>query len=216
MDHRFKRFGLAMIGATALIAGAAEAQTDLTRPQRHFKVQRPADLSDADALSIYDQILGELVRGYALSGLAPASDYRNWRRYNTAPYRSATHGSRYVSNYANATAKAYGEFERSGPMPEGSILAKDSFAVTMRGDVTVGPLFLMQKMAPGFNAETGDWRYTMVMPDGSIFGSTGAEDSDRVKFCADCHKVAGASHDHRYFVPHGYRIRFLDVKPRSE
>ncbi len=219
MGNRFIRFSLLLFTAAALLAmgvEAARAQADVTRPQRHFKVQRPAGLSDPEAASIYDQILDEMVRGYALSGLGPATGYRNWRRYNTAPYRSATHGSRFVSNYANATAKSYGEYERSGPMPEGSILAKDSFAVTQRGDVTIGPLFLMRKMAPGFNADTGDWRYTMIMPDGSVFGVTNAEGSERVRFCADCHNVVGATQDHRYFVPRKYRTRFLDIKPKSD
>ena len=213
------RVSLVLFAAAALLAmgvEAARAQADVTRPQRHFKVQRPAGLSDPEAASIYDQILDELVRGYALSRLGPATDYRFWRRYNTAPYRSATHGSRYVSNYANATAKSYGGYERSGPMPEGSILAKDSFAVTKRGDVTIGPLFLMRKMAPGFDADTGAWRYTMVMPDGSIFGVTNAEGSERVRFCADCHNVVGAAQDHRYFVPKKYRTKFLNIKPKSE
>ena len=213
------RVSLVLFAAAALLAmgvEAARAQADVTRPQRHFKVQRPAGLSDPEAASIYDQILDELVRGYALSRLGPATDYRFWRRYNTAPYRSATHGSRYVSNYANANAKSYGGYERSGPMPEGSILAKDSFAVTKRGDVTIGPLFLMRKMASGFNADTGDWRYTMVMPDGSIFGVTNAEGSERVRFCADCHNVVGAAQDHRYFVPKKYRTKFLNIKPKSE
>ncbi len=219
MGDRFMRFSRVLAAVAALVAvgvEAARAQADVTRPQRHFKVQRPAALTDPEAISIYDQILDELVRGYALSGLGPATDYRNWRRYNTAPYRSATHGNRYVSNYANATAKAYGQYERSGRMPEGSILAKDSFAVTKRGDVTIGPLFLMRKMAPGFDAGSGDWRYTMIMPDGSVFGVTKAEGSERVRFCAECHNVVGATQDHRYFVPAKYRTRFLDIKPKSE
>jgi len=216
---RFTRFSRVLFAAAALLAmdvAAVRAQADVTRPQRHFKVQRPAALSDADAISIYDQILDELVRGYGLSGLDPATDYRNWRRYNTAPYRSATHGNRYVNNYANATARAYQHFERSGPMPEGSVLVKDSFAVTQRGDVTIGPLFLMRKMASGFGADTGDWRYTMIMPDGSVFGVTNGEGAERVRFCADCHNVVGAKQDHRFFVPEKYRTKFLDVAPKSE
>ncbi|MFQ5954688.1 MAG: cytochrome P460 family protein [Kiloniellales bacterium] len=230
MNHPTTRASLAFVAAATLIAGfagvhrgdggaaiqTARAEVDITRPQRHFKVRRPAILSDAEALIIYDQILDELVRGYGLSGLGPASAYANWRRYNKTPYRSATHGNRYVSNYANAVAATYGEYERSGTMPQGSILAKDSFAATTRGEVTIGPLFLMEKMQPGFNPMTGDWRYTMIMPDGSIFGITNGEGSMRVKFCADCHKVAGAAQDYRYFVPRNYRRKFLDIKTDGE
>ena len=43
---------LGMIGANAVEAGdgylIAQSDTDLTRPKRHFKVERPADLSGAD------------------------------------------------------------------------------------------------------------------------------------------------------------------------
>ena len=225
-NHRITRTSLGLVWAAALIvvvAGAhrggglavrdARAQAEVGQPQRHFRVRRPAILSDADALVVYDQILDELVRGYGLSGLEPATAYVNWRRYNTTPYRSATHGNRYVSNYANATAASYGAFERSGVMPPGSILVKDSFAVTTRGEATVGPLFVMEKMQPGFNADGGDWRYTMVMPDGSLFGVTNGEGSKRMKFCAECHALVGAAQDHRYFLPKDYRRKFLDIKP---
>ena len=34
------------------------------------------------------------------------------------------------------------------------------------------PLFLMEKMPAGFSYVTGDWRYIMIMPDGSLFGET--------------------------------------------
>jgi hypothetical protein len=57
-------------------------------------------------------------------------------------------------------------------LPAGSVVAKDSFAVTAAGDVFAGPLFIMEKMSQGFNAASRDWRYTMIMPDGSVFGVT--------------------------------------------
>ena len=187
---------------------------DSAKPKRHFRVERPADLTDADALTIYTQILDEIVAGYALSRDPVASDYRNWRRFNKAPYRSATHGERYVSNYANAKAEAYARFEESGTMPTGTVLAKDSFAVTQRGDVFTGPLFLMEKMPAGFNSESRDWRYRMIMPDGSLFGETKGQGSARVEFCIICHKSAGDQNDHMFFVPKSYRVRFMNVDPQ--
>jgi hypothetical protein len=227
-NHRNGRARYAVLAAAALgavvVVGRggvadlrpAQAQVEVDRPIRHLKVQRPASLSDADALTVYDQILDDLVRGYALSGNPTATAFRKWRRYNTSPYRSATHGNRYVSNYANAKAKAYGKFEQAGVMPAGAILAKDSFAVTTRGDVTLGPLFLMEKMPAGFDAKTGDWKYTMIMPDGSVFGETGGEGAETVRFCADCHNVVGKSQDHMYLVPKKYRRKILDIKVSPE
>ncbi|MFQ5745262.1 MAG: hypothetical protein ACE5HV_17025, partial [Acidobacteriota bacterium] len=66
-----------------------------------------------------------------------------------------------------------------------------------------GPLFLMEKMPAGFSPETGDWRYTMIMPNGSVFGATKGRNADKVQFCADCH---GASdNDSMFFLPTEYR-----------
>lgn len=52
----------------------------LVRPTRHFRVQRPADLADSDALIIYDRILDDMAALYGKSGNAQARAYRGWRR----------------------------------------------------------------------------------------------------------------------------------------
>ena len=187
----------------------ASAFSQVVRPTRHFRVERPAELADADALSIYDRILDAMVAGYVKSKNPTAAAYRTWRRYNTAPYLSATHGKRYVNNYANDVAKAYGRFEEAGTLPVGSVLAKDSFEVTERGDVVTGPLALMEKMPAGFNPEGRDWRYTTIMPDGSLFGTTNGENTGRVEFCVECHIAAGDEQDHLFFIPSERRVRFL-------
>jgi class 3 adenylate cyclase len=187
----------------------ASAFSQVVRPTRHFRVERPAELADADALSIYDRILDAMVAGYVKSKNPTAAAYRTWRRYNTAPYLSATHGKRYVNNYANDVAKAYGRFEEAGTLPVGSVLAKDSFEVTERGDVVTGPLALMEKMPAGFNPEGRDWRYTTIMPDGSLFGTTNGENAGRVEFCVECHIAAGDEQDHLFFIPSERRVRFL-------
>jgi hypothetical protein len=190
-----------------LIAEAQEGEAsavDFAHPTRHFRVPNPARLSDADALSIYDQIRDDMVAAYRLSRDPLATRFYKWRRYNRAPYLSATHGDRYINNYANAEAKTYGQ-EGAGPLPAGAVLVKDSFTVTAQGDVFTGPLFLMEKMSPGFSAEARDWRYTMIMPDGSLFGTTNGEGSERVDFCAACHATAGDAADHLFFVPEKYQ-----------
>jgi hypothetical protein len=202
--------GMALF-ATAL-ASPVLAQGDVSpqKPSRHFRVERPAGLSGADALTIYNRILDDMVAGYRLSSLPFADRYRSWRRYSTVPYRSTQHGERFVNNYANDAAKSYRHFEASGEMAAGSVLVKDSFAVTKRGDVFSGPLFVMEKMPPGFNLASRDWRYTMIMPDGSLFGATNGEGSDRVEFCVTCHKLAGHENDHLFYIPERYRVRFLN------
>ncbi len=145
-----------------------------------------------------------------VSAIAASWVYRTWRRYNRTPYLSATHGNRYVNNYASAEARAYGRGESAGTLPVGSLLAKDSFEVTELGDVLIGPLALMEKMAPGFHAEGRDWRYTMITPDGRLFGTTGGENSERVEYCRECHIAAGDEHDHLFFIPEDQWVHFLN------
>ena len=204
------------LGSAASEVSAQEEGEGVAKPKRHFRVDRPAALSDAEALTVYSQILDEIVAGYRLSGDATAERYRTWRRFNKAPYRSATHGERFVNNYANDIGKAYGKYDDAGTMPVGTILAKDSFAVTSRGDVFTGPLFLMEKMEPGFLPEARDWRYTMIMPDGSLFGQTKGPGSEQVEFCITCHRAAGDDADDLFFVPDDYRIRILNLNLNSQ
>jgi len=219
--RRTKSFAKPLIAPALAVAAAlmttsgldvAGQDLDVARPERHFRVERPARLSPGDARVVYERIAGDMVAGYRLSRDPAARRYRKWRQYNRAPYRSATHGNRYVNNYANPIgADAYGRFEKAGEMPEGTIIAKDSFAVTAQGDVFTGPLFLMEKMPAGFSPATANWRYSMIMPDGSYFGVTKGDHAERVAFCATCHKTAGEADDHLFFVPADNRRRIFDL-----
>jgi len=164
-------------------------------------------LTHADAVAAYDCILGQMRAGYRKSGNETAVRYVEWRRYSMAPYRAATHGNRYVLNYANPTARAYGAFENAGIMPAGSVLAKDSFTVGDNGRLSAGPLFIMQKMTAGFNASSGNWKYTMIMPSGAVFGETRGKNSAGVEFCAECHAAVADEQDHMMFLPEEYRVR---------
>ena len=187
------------------VSQEAAISGDPDKPRRHFRVRDPARLDPAAADRIYRDMARDLADIYGLSGDAAAGVYQKWRRYNTSPYLSVTHGQRYVNNYANALARDYGRFEQSGPFPLGATIANDSVAVTKAGGIFAGPLFLMEKMAPGFSQVTGDWRYTMIMPDGSLFGVTNGENSERVEYCIGCHR-ARESFDHLYFPPRKFRI----------
>jgi hypothetical protein len=149
------------------------------------------------------------VQSAALTGEAAtiAQEYQGWERVNTAPYVSATHGSRYVNNYPGPeAAEAYRQFEEIGVMPAGGRIAKDSFTVSPDGRVGVGPLFIMEKMAEGFNEASADWRYAMIMPDGSLFGVTNGPGSQNVQFCAECHAIVADDQDSLYFLPEEFRV----------
>ena len=161
-------------------------------------------LTDAEARGAYACIRAAMAEGYAESGNRWAAAYSSWKTYAARPYVSDTHGARFVNNYANERGAAnYGLFESAGPAPEGTVLAKDSFTVK-GGRVAAGPLFLMEKMAAGFDADTRDWRYTLILPSGKIVGTTGGAGTGKVAFCAECH-LSVEEQDSRFFLDEAYR-----------
>lgn len=173
-------------------------------PRRHYRIGDPAELSGARAEEIYEGLRRELGRRYAESDDATAAEYQAWTRFNTVPYRSMTHGRRFVNNYANDIAGDYGKGKAAGRFPVGSVIAKDSFVVTAEGAIQPGPLFVMEKMPAGFNYVTGDWRYTMITKAGALAGRTLGAGAERVEFCIACH-LAQEEQDHLYFVPKAFR-----------
>ena len=163
------------------------------------------ELTADQAKAAYACIKATMAEGYAKSGNQWAMSYTAWKNYAARPYVSDTHGARFVNNYANERGASYGLFEEAGPAPEGTVLAKDSFTVT-GGRVRAGPLFLMEKMAAGFNADTRDWRYTLILPSGAVLGRTGGEGSKNVGFCAECH-LSVEEQDSKFFLDEAYRAR---------
>jgi hypothetical protein len=146
---------------------------------------------------------------YAKGGVKAVDNYRQWVNLALAPYQSATHGNRYVNNYANGIGvEHYARYENVGTMPAGSVLAKDSFVVNADGRVAVGPLFIMEKLAAGASADTHDWRYAMIMPNGSVFGVTGGKGSANVEFCAECHATIADDQDSLFFLPEQMRAKY--------
>ncbi|NNJ75182.1 MAG: hypothetical protein HKP56_08480 [Anderseniella sp.] len=184
--------------------GPIKQAKDPSGPRRHFRLKNPALLTGEDAERLYTELKSDMATRYGLSGQPGVVNYQTWKRYNRVPYPSVSHGNRYLSNYGNPAAAAYGRFEQAGRLPVGSILAKDSITVSKNGQAMPGALFLMEKMESGFNYVSGDWRYTMIMPDGSLFGTTNGEGTERVRFCISCH-LAVEQQDHLFFIPEEYR-----------
>jgi len=81
--------------------------------------------------------------------------------------------------------------------------------VTQDNGLYAGALFVMVKLAPGTSPDTGDWRYQMIMPDGSFLGDSRGAGADKVAFCHGCHKAV-KNNDYLFYIPDGYRRRFLD------
>ncbi len=199
---------LAVPASVIVQSGDAEMSKisgDPAAPRRHFRLVDPAKLPPQRASEIYAIVRQALQGGYSRSGSATAASYQGWRRMNTAPYLSATHGNHYLNNYVNEIgAAACGRFEKAGKLPVGTIIAKDSFSMTRSGEILLGGLFVMEKMPSGFNYVSGDWKYTFFQADGTLFGETNGTGSKRVEYCIACH-LARESQDHLWFLPKAYR-----------
>ena len=184
-------------------SGASAAERGLGSTG-HLKIDNPGELTPSEASRVYDDIADKLAEFYALSREPAAVDFRRWRQYNNAPYLSATHGNRYVNNYGNRLSAGYDRMTAGFRMPAGAILVKNSFTVTEDGEVFGAAMFIMEKLPSGRSPDTGDWRYVMIMPDGSFEGDSEGDNADEVAYCHDCH-AAVARQDFLFYVPEPYR-----------
>ena len=166
----------------------------------------PVELTTAEAVAVYNCLKGEMKSAYAKSGNKYASVFLNWKNYAKQPYVSGTHGERYVLNYANEKAANYGKYENAGKMAPGAVTAKNSFTVNGKGQVSVGPLFLMEKHNAGFNGNSHDWQYTLIMPNGQTVGTTNGKGKSSVKFCYECHNAVAEDQDAMMFLPEELRV----------
>lgn len=165
-----------------------------------------ADLTDEEAVEVYECAKPAMAEDYAKADIDSVRNFQSWTLFSTIPYRSRSHSRRYVNNYANdIAAPLYGQYGAAGRLPEGSVIVKDSFVVTEEGRLVFGSLSIMEKMTTGFNPQGGDWRFTFVLPDGRLFGSTHELDEYTVEFCQDCHRDAGVEQDYLFFLPPKYR-----------
>jgi len=147
------------------------------------------DLTTEEAAAVYRCIAEDLATGYAQGAKRwiPSdyvSGYRDWTQASTAPAAPGFHDNRFLMTWVNETGAAeYTKFlAERGPMPAGTLIAKESFSVSEDGTVSKGPLFLMEKVAVGASPETGDWYYMMVSAGGV------PQAVDVVTACAVCHQ----------------------------
>jgi len=64
----------------------------------------------------------------------------------------------------------------------------------------------MEKLAKGKSPETADWRYLMILPDGSVFADSAGEFPETAAFCHTCH-IQAEEFDYLFFLPEEYRRR---------
>jgi hypothetical protein len=202
-----------MLAGTAYVSSANAQSAECTVPRlaelhaKDAEAAKSEELTDEEIKAAQDCIWDALLASYAKSDTAWATEFTGWTNVATQAYQSATHGGRYVMNYANPVgADAYAKFEASGVMPAGTVLAKPSFSIKNDGKVGFGPLFFMEKHEAGFDEDAQNWKYSLIMPGGKHNGKAAGPTPDGLQFCIDCHVGTGADTDSMLYVPEQYRV----------
>ena len=156
-------------------AFAADCTTDVKKD----------DLTDEQVQALYDCIKSDLRAGYASQGGPLTAEYTGWKAAATLPAAPGVHGKRFLFTLVNDVG--YDEYvkfsEERGPMPVGTIIAKESFNLSKKGKVRKGPLFFMTKAAAGGESDQyGNWVYAAFSPKGKAM-------KIKQSFCHDCHKA---------------------------
>jgi len=148
------------------------------------KIKDGATLPPAVASSAF-ACLRDKMR-YKNSGHRLAGLFEGWSRLDSGPFFSKVHGNRYVAVFANDRALTTLSAAPDAPITSGVAMATPSFSLAEDGTLEPGPLFLLEKMQKGFNTVGGNWRYTVIGPEGDIIGVTKGQHSDDIDFCKDC------------------------------
>ncbi len=170
-----------VIGAAALmLTGAAAQAQDCASDVPGY------DMNPEQATAVYQCLREAMQAGYAEGDKRwiPAefvSDYPNWTQVSTFPAAPGFHSGRFLVTFVNDVGvDEYLKYEE-GVIPAGTVIAKESFMVDDDGAVSIGPLFIMQKVEPGTSPETLDWYYMMVGANGAPQGI------DVMTACNTCH-----------------------------
>ena len=70
------------------------------------------EIISKEAQGAYNCLKTDVVSAYSNTGNAIIKNYTNWKKFNSAHYLAATHGRRYLNNYAKkAAATMYEKYE---------------------------------------------------------------------------------------------------------
>ena len=177
-------FAAAAAALLALGAGGAHAAS-------HAKSCKaaggPDDISFDEANKVYQCLTEKMYKGYQKGAkrwipLDYVANYKNWRAASTAPANPGPHTNRFLFTRVNEIGfDAYTKYAEDVTMPVGTVISKESFTISKKGKAKPGPLFIMEKVAPGTSPSTNDWYYMMVSAKGAPVAVNVARD------CHECH-----------------------------
>jgi hypothetical protein len=123
---------------------------------------------------------------------AAFKQYKEWKKVNTEPVLSASHGNRYVFTYLNKIAEPSG-LRGNFPFSKGAVLAKESFETQDGKPGPQGPLFIMEKRGEGYDRAHANWHYAVVDPSDTVSLSGSGHEHSPTQFCSACHAMAKAN-----------------------
>jgi Cytochrome P460 len=127
--------------------------------------------------------------------LEVGADYLTYRKVTDRPFQSLDHGNRWVDVYVNAIGAA--AYLSGEPVPIGTIVVKTSWQDDHgKPSDVVGPLFIMEKRAPGYAPEHDDWYFAIhwANPPAADARKLGGPiywrgKSQRAAYCWECHDL---------------------------
>jgi hypothetical protein len=135
----------------------------------------------------YNCFEDRLLAGYAQSKHALAGLLSEWERTSETPFIYDAVGERYLVVYANDLA--IGEEETlwlDRDRPVGATLGIASFSLGPENQMIPEPLLIYEKLVQGYQFGRGNWRQTMIAPDGGLIGVTKGPGADQLTVCQDC------------------------------
>ena len=115
--------------------------------------------------------------------------WHRWKKMTAAPFLSEGHvaGKFLVDVYVNDVgAAAYAA--KKGPYPVGTVIIKKHFHDEGGKPGHAALLTSMEKKAPGYDSENGDWEYAKASPDGKV------ELRGKEPICVTCHTTADSDY----------------------
>lgn len=144
--------------------------------------------------------------------LEAARDYRHSLvKMNSKPWNSRTHGHRWVNTYVSK--EAADAYKNSNPLPEGSLVVKESFE-DLNGKISdvPGPLYVMRKGKAADSPSTGGWQYALAWekpaahnPENILMPVKWLPGDSHLSSCVKCHNHFKTS-DYVGGIPEGYDL----------
>lgn len=183
--------GAAVLGMSASLASADEMMEDPNAcylAPTHMEDGTMAAKPGMDELDdAYDCFEDQLIAGYGQSKHILAQIFGEWDRDSYAPFMYDDVGARYLVVYGND--RATGDEETlwlDRDLPVGATLAAAGFSVAEDGKLIAEPLMIYEKMTQGYIFGRGNWRQTLIAPNGDLLGVTNGPGGDDLTACADC------------------------------